>query len=298
MYIQKHLGNANEFRDIPTILKKVKDEAYNDTHTKIQVFVAYWTIDVQQHIVTYTRKSDWLPEGYLSTNHDWKWKHFDMKTTLTEHNYTIKHCDHQQLPKPIIWSDAMNNIRQAFDTETQNILHFHPYQVFDCRNQHLALNCNVMVFFLHIDGITMGHHLTLDTEHITVGFLLLNLKPNTKKSRYYFRIALIPKKEKAWGVEKILLLVQKEINTWKQGFPIQDEKDPSKFTMVYPIFLGILADGKEIGPLIGKLQIQSYAGALFLKECIKIHPTFVGTDKVPCFISRRFLTNSVCLRFA
>ena len=85
----------------------------------------------------------------------------------------------------MIWSNAMQQIRDAFDQNQISKLYFHPLQEFDCRCQHLALNCNVMVFLLHMDGIVMGHLLTLDTEHITVGFVVKS-KQKCKKIKILF----------------------------------------------------------------------------------------------------------------
>lgn len=286
------MGCSDNFVNVQDILDKLSDEARENTHTKLKVLVSHWTIDTDDKTLT-RKNTDWLEDGYLSTRLDWQWKPFDVMKTVKDGRYNIIDCDKKIEVQPMIWSNAMQQIRDAFDQNQISKLYFHPLQEFDCRCQHLALNCNVMVFLLHMDGIVMGHLLTLDTEHITVGFLLLNLNKNAKKSRYYFRISIIPK-IKEWTTAHIMMLVQKEIDSWKRGFPMRDPNDPNKFVMVYPIFLGILADGKEIADMIGKLQLQSFAGALFLKECIRIHPTFIGTDTAPCFISRRFLTNEAC----
>ena len=264
-------------------------------HTRVEVWVAFWKINQRTRKLKYDR-TGMLEDGWLSTSQDWSWKPLDISKLIQDEGYDVETTE-TFTKSPMIWSKAMQQLQMAWKSESNDInsFHFHPLQTFDNSCQHLAMNCNIMVFLLHMDGITMSHLLTIDKgKSITVGFFLLNLKTNSKKSQYYWRVSIIPE-GKEWSYDLIFMLIQKEIDSWEKGFPMQCPSNPERFVMVYPVFMGYLADGAEIADMLGKMNIKSFAGSLFLKECVGIHPTVIGTESIPCFISRRFLTNSVCL---
>ena len=291
LYIQKPLGDAHDFPNITSILNKLRNEHSDEHHTRVQMLVSLWNVSHIDRTFTFD-KTCWVDDAAESTSPHWQWKPVSIFGVANGFDYDIK-CDSVATPKPMLWNVAMGKIQQSINTNTIKTFHFHPKQEFDNRCYHLAKNCNTMVFLLHLDGISMYHLITLDKEYLTIGFVLLNLVENAKKSKYYFRVSIVPKNE-SWTYDVIFKLIQKEIDSWKKGFPLQDPEDPTKFTMIYPVFLGILADGKEICKMLHKLELSSYAGALFLKECIRLNPNVIGTQTSPCFISRRFLTNSVC----
>lgn len=293
LYVEKRLGNPDEFSTIKQMQDKLDKENTEDTHTRVHVLVADWIIDDSEQTLSRCH-THWMHDGHLSTNKDWDWQPFNMKEWLERsHDYSII-CEENVPTQVLLWSDAMLKIQRHFEQDNIKDLHFHPRQEFDARSQHLALGCNVMYFLLHLDGIAMYHLLTMNQQHITVGFVLINLTINAKSSIHYYRVSIIPK-GKEWSIDLIFSLIDKEIKSWQKGFPMQSDHDPNKFVMVYPTLFGMLADGEEIVELIGKRSLKSISGSLFLKECIALNPNPIGGPSSACFISRRFLTNSVCV---
>ena len=290
LYIDKPLGSVDEYSSVDDIRDKLCMEHSDEQHTRPRMLVSYWLDHPEDNTFTFWY-GGWLPTAGMTTDPDFPWQDYDIGTIANSPEYTIQ-CADKASDEPILWNDAMTKIKTYIKNDQIKALHFHPRQIIDKRCYHLAKKCNIMVFLLHLDGIVMLHQLTRDKEFITVGFLLLNLIENTKTSYYYFRIALIRKND-AWTFPVMFKLIDKEINSWKKGFPLPDPDERGKFVMVYPIFLGILADGKEICQMLNKQELSAYAGALFLKECIRLNPDCIGTENSPCFISRRFLTNSV-----
>ena len=290
LYIDKPLGSANEYDTFEDIRDKLVMEHSDEQHTRPRMLVSYWLDHPDNNTFTFWQ-GGWLQTAGMTTDPNFPWHDCDIGRIASSPDYIIK-CSDQASQKPILWNEAMSKIKQYVKDDRIKELHFHPRQVIDKRCYHLAKKCNIMVFLLHLDGITMLHHLTQEKEFITIGFMLLNLIENAKTSHYYFRIALI-RKNKAWTFPVMFKLISKEIESWQKGFPLPDPVERGKFVMVYPVFLGILADGKEICQMLHKQELSAYAGALFLKECIRLNPDCIGTENSPCFISRRFLTNSV-----
>ena len=290
LFIEKPLGNAEEYHDVTSIVDKLRDEHSNERHTRVRMLISLWNLNHADHTFVFD-KTCWVEDAAESTNPDWEWEPVNIFPITNGIDNKIK-CDAVATREPLLWNEAMSKMQESINADTIKTFHFHPNQEFDNQCYHLAKKCNTMVFLLHLDGISMYHLITLDKEYLTIGFLLLNLVDNAKRSKYYFRISIVPKNE-VWTYDVVFKLIQKEIDSWVNGFPLQDEEDPTKFTMIYPVFLGILADGKEICKMLHKLELNSYAGALFLKECIRLNPNVIGTEDAPCFISRRFLTNSV-----
>ena len=294
IYIDKPLGTVSKYNTVPDLIDRLRKEHSDKYHTRPRMLVSFWNLYSTEHTFEFD-EGGWLENPGDSTKPDWPWTPFDINIVAGNPQYNIK-CHDQPTNTPMMWHHAMDKIKKYIQTDRVKDLHFHPRQRIDTRCYHLAKQCNVMVFLLHLDGIVMYHLLTHDKEYITIGFLLLNLVPNAKTSKYYFRISILPK-GKAWTFPVMFKLIQKEIDSWKKGFPLPDRDYPGKFVMVYPVFLGILADGKEICKMLNKMELTSYAGALFLKECIRLNPKSIGTEDSPCFISRRFLTNSVSFFF-
>ena len=88
-------------------------------------------------------------------------------------------------------------------------------------------------------------------------------------------------------------IIGKELETLKGGMPIPVEGADGKFELVHFVCLGVIADGPEIGKLLGRTGLNGYCGNQLIRENLRISKSFVGTAHEPVFTSRRYLTNKV-----
>lgn len=202
-------------------------------------------------------------------------------------------CDcHRQ--ETLKWNEACQIIQNGIKNSDTTHLHFHPGTKIDSRPQSVAEGYKTICFTIHMDDLTVRHLKTQAPSYTTVGFQIHNLKSKTKRHEYFLRSLFLPSDAKIWTLEHKLTIIARDLKAMEKGIPIPVPGQPGKFQIVRFVCLGVLADGREIDKLNGRMALHGFCGAQLMRENHRYSNSSIGGKDLPAFTSQRYITNTVC----
>ena len=211
----------------------------------------------------------------------WKFSHQDKSTC---------NCG---LDTKMTWADACRIIQTKIKQNRKHEAHFHPQTIVDCRPHKVATGHKTCCFSIHVDDLNVRHAKVKGTSYTTFGVQIHNVKSETQRHEFFIRTCFMRNDKQIWSKQQHLQIIGKELETLKKGMPIPVEGSNGKFELVHFVCLGVIADGPEIGKLLGRTGLKGYCGNQLIRENLSISKCCVGTNNEPVFTARRYLTNKV-----
>ena len=280
-----------------------------------QVVWLLWTL------VFFLTGIDFQNTTTVEFENNWKHlQHFPIQWNFLHDEMTECKCGSNS---KLTWAQACRKKQKMCNHNTE-MLHFHPKTRVDCRPHSVATGNKTCCFTIHVDDLNVRHHKVKGTSFTTfgcqMGFFFCqwkdfgakkkkrntnpkidqknpqihNTKAQAQRHEFFVRTSFLPSDKQIWSLQHQLEIISKELETMKGGIPIPVDGEDGKFEIIKFVCLGVVADGPQIGKLLGRTGLKGYCGNQLIRENLRISKSFVGTDTMPVFNSRRYLTNKVC----
>lgn len=191
------------------------------------------------------------------------------------------------------WADACRLLKDRMSKNEYSQAHFHPHTKINCTPHHVACGYKTICFTVHVDDLSVRHPRVKGSQYTTIGIQIHNLKAQSQRHNFFIRTAFLPADKKLWNTEHQLEIISKEMKTLQNGMPLSVAGRDGQYHLVKFVCLGVIADGPQIGKLLGRTGLGGYCGTQLIRENLRMSKTHIGTAHDPVFNSRRYLTNSV-----